>query len=182
MTALRNTTESWGLVSRALHWGMALLIIVLLALGNRISSMQPTLDTLWLYGLHKTLGITLFALVGFRILWHFLSRPPGLADLTAGQRWIARAGHLGLYALMVALPLTGWAGSSATGIDTVVFGQMTLPPLVGASVEGEAFWFRLHGTLAYALFGLVTLHVLAALMHEMQGTGLLTRMLRGRAR
>lgn len=179
--ALRNGPGHFGLVSRILHWGMAALILGLLALGLRISDLEPGLANLWLYGLHKTLGITALALMLIRAGWHLISPPPrplgppGLAHLAA------RAAHLALYALVFAVPITGWAGSSATGIDVMIADRWVLPPLVAASEAGEAFWFGLHGILTKLLMGLVALHMMAALKREMEGDGTLTRMIRGRA-
>jgi cytochrome b561 len=73
--ALRNGPDSFGLVTRAIHWGTMLLVIAQLALGMRIEDMAPGLSNLWLYGLHKTLGFAVLALVLARIGWH-LAAPP----------------------------------------------------------------------------------------------------------
>lgn len=178
---LRNTPEGFGLISRVLHWGMAGLILAMLALGLRLTGMEPGLANLWLYGLHKTLGIALLALVALRVVWHLASPPPAPIGPPGPARMAAKAGHWGLYALMVAIPLTGWAGSSATGIDVMVADRWTLPNLVAPSVEGEAFWFGLHDTLTKLLIGLVSLHMLAAFKREMEGDGTLSRMLWGKA-
>lgn len=179
--ALRNTPQGFGLVTRALHWAMAALILAMFALGLRITSMEPGLSNLWLYSLHKTLGLTLLALVLLRLAWHAVSRPPPPLGPPGPARTAARAGHAALYALMLAVPLTGWAGSSATGIDVMFADRWTLPALVAPSAEGEEFWFGLHDILTKALIGLATLHMLAAFRREMAGDGTLTRMLRGRA-
>ena len=61
--ALRNGPAEFGLVTRVIHWAMMLLVIGQLALGNRIEEMQPGLANLWLYGLHKTLGFAILALI-----------------------------------------------------------------------------------------------------------------------
>jgi cytochrome b561 len=149
--ALRNGPAEFGLVTRVIHWATMLLVIGQLGLGNRIEAMAPGLSNLWLYGLHKTLGFAILALILARITWH------------------------------IAIPLTGWAGSSATGIDTMIADRWVVPPLVAPSAEGEAFWFRLHDILTKVLFGLIILHMLGALKREMEGDGTLTRMIRGRA-
>lgn len=179
--ALRNAPDAFGVVTRVIHWTMMLLVISQLALGLRISDLQPGLATLWLYSLHKTIGFALLSLVILRIVWHLLSPPP----LPLGPRnaafWAARAAHWGFYFLLIAIPLTGWAGSSATGIDVVIADRWTVPPLVGASETGEAYWFRLHDILTKVLIGLVTIHMLAAFKREMDGDGTLTRMLKGKA-
>jgi cytochrome b561 len=178
--ALRNTPDSFGLVTRILHWGIAVLVVAMLALGMRISDIEPGLANLWLYGLHKTMGIVILSLMALRICWHLVSPvprplgPPGIARLTA------RAGHLLFYILLIAIPLSGWAGSSATGIDVMFADRWTLPPIAEASEAGEAFWFRVHDVLTKALVGLIVIHILAALKREMAGDGTLRRMLKGR--
>lgn len=178
--ALRNGADQFGLITRLLHWSMAALILVMLALGLRISSMQPGLSNLWLYGLHKTLGLTLLALVVLRVIWHVASPPPLPIGLPGAARMFVRAWHWTLYALMIAVPISGWAGSSASGIDTVFANTITVPPLVAPSERAEFVWFILHEIFAKTLLGMVIVHILAALKREMSGDGTLTRMLRGR--
>ena len=178
--ALRNGPDSFGLVTRAIHWLMALLIISLFALGLRLAWMEPSLANLWLYGLHKTMGLTALGLVLLRILWHLVSPPPG-PQATGWMRLFIKAWHWTLYALMLATPIAGWAGSSASGIDTVIFGSIVMPPLVAANETSEFVWFILHEIFAKTLMGMVIVHMLAALKREMEGDGTLTRMLKGRA-
>lgn len=178
--ALRNTPDSFGLVTRVLHWGMAALVIGMLALGTVIEDMEPGLANLWLYALHKTLGFLVLALILVRTLWHQVSPvpaplgPPGLAKTAA------KAGHLLFYALLLAIPLTGWAGSSATGLDVMIADRWVVPPLVEVSEASEDFWFAAHEILTRLLIGLILIHVLAAVKRQMSGDGTLTRMLRGR--
>jgi cytochrome b561 len=177
---LRNSTDSFGLITRLIHWGMALLILSLFALGLRITWMEPSLANLWLYGLHKTLGLTALGLVTLRILWHLISPPPG-PKATGGTRLFIRAWHWTLYALMIATPIAGWAGSSASGIDTVYAETFVVPPIVAVNQSSEFVWFILHEIFAKTLMGMVIVHMLAALKREMEGDGTLTRMLKGRA-
>lgn len=177
---LRNGPAEFGLVTRVIHWGMMLLIIGQLALGLRIADLEPGLATLWLYGLHKTLGFGLLALVVIRIAWHMVSPPPVPMGPRNAAFWAARAAHWAIYALVIAIPLTGWAGSSATGLDVMIADRWTIPPLVEASEAGEAYWFGLHDILTKLLIGLVTIHMLGAFKREMEGDGTLTRMIRGR--
>jgi cytochrome b561 len=178
--ALRNGPAEFGLVTRVIHWGTMLLVIGQLALGYRITEMQPSLSNLWLYGLHKTLGFAVLALVLARIAWHIATPPPPPLGPRTAAFWAARAAHWTFYVLLIAIPLTGWAGSSATGIDVMIADRWVVPPLVAPSAEGEALWFRLHDILTNVLFSLVVLHILVAIKREMEGDGTLTRMLRGR--
>ena len=178
--ALRNAPAEFGLVTRVIHWGTMLLVVGQLSLGNRIEGMEPGLANLWLYGLHKTLGFALLALVLARIAWHIASPPPHPIGPRNVASWGARATHWALYVLLVAIPLTGWAGSSATGIDVMIADRWTMPALVAASAEAETVWFNLHDILTKVLFGLIVLHMLAALKREIDGDGTLTRMIRGK--
>lgn len=175
----RNGPDGYGLVSRGLHWGMALLIVGMLALGLRLTTVQPDLSTLWLYGLHKTLGLIALALVLVRLVWHRMSPPP--SPLAKGwQVRAAKAGHLALYLLLLVIPLSGWAASSATGIDTLFADRWLVPPIAPVSASVESTAFAVHAIATKLLMALVSLHAIAALHHEMAGQGTLTRMLRGR--
>jgi cytochrome b561 len=178
--ALWNGPDSFGLITRLIHWTMAILILAMFALGLRLTSMEPGLSNLWLYGLHKTVGITLLALVVLRLAWHLVSRPPAPIGPPGPMRLFVKAWHWTLYALMIAVPICGWAGSSASGIDTVIFNRVTLPPLVAASERAEYVWFILHEILAKVLISMALVHMFGALKREMEGDGTLIRMIRGR--
>lgn len=178
--ALRNGPAEFGLITRILHWAMAVLVIGQLALGLRVGNLEPGLANLWLYGLHKTTGFAVLALILIRIAWHLASPPPPPLGPRSAMFRLARAVHWALYALLVGIPLTGWAGSSATGLDVMIAERWTVPPLTEASEAGEAFWFDLHTLLTRLLIALVALHVLGALKRAWEGDGTLTRMIRGR--
>lgn len=174
---LKNTPTSFGRVTRALHWAIAALILVQLPLGLRLGNIAPGLATLWLFAFHKSLGMTVFALMTARLLWHLYTPPP--APMGGGwQATAARAVHWTIYALMLAIPLSGWAGSSATGIDTLVWG-ITLPPIAPPSETWETAAFTVHGIATKLFLALLALHIGAALKREMDGDGTLTRMIRG---
>lgn len=179
--ALKNGPAEFGLVTRVIHWVMMLLIFGQLALGLRIESMEPGLANLWLYGLHKTIGFILLALILLRITWHLASPPPPPLGPRNALFWAARAAHWVIYTLLIVIPLTGWAGSSATGIDVMFADRWPLPPLVEASEQAEAFWFGLHDILTKLLMALIALHVLGAAKRQIDGDGTLTRMIRGKA-
>lgn len=178
--ALKNGPDEFGLVTRVIHWVMMLLIFGQLALGLRIKSMEPGLSNLWLYGLHKTVGFGLLVLILLRIVWHIASPPPPPLGPRNALFWVARAAHWTIYALLIVIPLTGWAGSSATGLDVMIAERWTVPPLVEASEAAEAFWFGLHRILTRLLMALVALHILGAVKRQIDGDGTLTRMIRGK--
>ncbi|MDE3240788.1 MAG: cytochrome b [Paracoccaceae bacterium] len=175
---LRNGPREFGAISRAIHWLMAVGILGTSVLGIVILRLTPSLSNIWLYGLHKTIGIVLLAAVLLRLLWHWASPTPAPLDSHgAGRARLARRAHWVLYALMIAIPLIGWAGSAATGIDVIVFGRWTLPPLVPASATAAKGLMALHHWLALAMLGLVAVHVAGALSRR---DGTLRRMILGR--
>lgn len=183
--AIRNTTDSFGWLSRSLHWAMALAVLAMLVLGTVIAGMEVGLANLWLFGLHKTIGITLLALVLVRLIWHRISPPP--APIASGpiggvpdwQQRLALWTHGLFYALLLAIPLSGWIASSATGLDVVFADRWVLPALAPVSEAWEKTGFAAHGILTKGLIGLIVLHVAGALKRAHAGDGTLRRMLRG---
>lgn len=176
-----NGPETFGWVSRLIHWAMAAAILGMLGLGLWIAGMEVSLGNLWLYALHKSVGLTLLALVLVRMLWHRISPPPApLGGVAAWQMRLARGAHGVLYALMVAVPLSGWVASAATGLDVVWWGW-TLPrvPVPSGWEEGG---FAAHGVLTKLLMAVAALHVAGALWRTWgHGDGTLRRMVRGTA-
>jgi cytochrome b561 len=175
---LRNGPDRFGAVSRALHWLMAAGVLAMLGLGTALTRMEVSLSNLWLYGLHKSLGLVLLALLLVRLGWHAASPPP--PPLASGAAWknrLARLAHRAFYGLLLAVPLTGWVGSAATGIDVQLFG-LTLPRIAPVSVPWETAAFAAHGILTKALAVLAALHVGAALLRR---DGTMRRMLTGAA-
>ncbi len=179
--AARNTSESFGWVTRALHWVTAFAVLVALPLGVWISEMEVSLAALKYFGYHKTLGITVLVLIVLRIIWHLTNPPP--RPLSHGVGWqdmLAKAVHRAFYVLLLAMPLSGWVASSATGIDTVVFNRWTLPSIAPASEAWENAGFAVHGVVGKLLLACVVLHIGGALYRAwVSRDGTLQRMIRG---
>lgn len=180
--SLGNRPDGFGPLTRALHWGMAAGILGMLAFGLTLVRMKMSLATVWLFGLHKSIGLTLLVLALLRLVWHRLSPPPGpLGGVPPVQLALARATHRALYVLMLAVPLSGWAGSAATGIDVVVFNIWTLPPIVPPSEAAAKALLTLHHWLTWALMAVLALHVAGALKRSLIARdGTLSRMVLGR--
>lgn len=175
-----NGPDRFGPVSRVIHWAMAAGIIVMLGLGLYIVRMEVSLGNLWLYALHKSVGLTLLALVVVRIVWHRISPPPApLGGVAPWQMRLARGAHGALYLLMGAVPVTGWLASAATGLDVLWWG-ITLPRVVPVSEALSVGLFAAHGVLTKVLIGVVALHLTGALWRAIgHGDGTLRRMVRG---
>ena len=160
-----NTT--YTPVAKGLHWLMAVLILGLLALGIYMSELPLSPQKLTLYSWHKWFGVTVFLLVWLRLAWRVTHRPPALPDtLSAPMRLAAHAGHAALYVLMIAIPLTGWLMSSAKGFQTVWFGVLPIPDLLGRDRELGDLLQQVHKLLNLLLMLTLAGHVLAALWHH----------------
>ncbi len=173
-------------VAIALHWLLALVILGMFSVGVYMTDLPFSPQRLKLYNWHKWVGITFLALTVLRLLWRVTHRPPALPAVvtSAMPSWQMRAYHAThhlMYVLFFAVPLAGWAYSSAAGFPIVLFGQIPLPDLVGADKALAELIKPLHELTALALMGLAGLHLAAALKHHwVDRDGLLLRMMPGR--
>jgi cytochrome b561 len=165
--------------AKALHWLMAALLFGLLALGFYMHDLPLSPDKLKLYSWHKWAGITAFLLVAFRLFWRFIHRPPALPDsMPKVMQFVAHAGHLALYGLMIAIPLSGWLMSSAKGFQTVWFGVLPIPDLLDKNKELGDQLLLVHQSLNLLFIAVLAGHIGAALKHHfIDKDDILTRML-----
>lgn len=177
----------YGAVLQFLHWATALAVLVLLIMGKMglVDVDHPTSATfMW----HGSLGVLVLALVALRLLWRFVRPPPALPSRMGPLARVgARAMHATLYAMLIALPLSGWIAASSEGARVNFLNIATLPAWTGVSSgraesaaaprassarepvgeEREDLAEELHELLGDALIVLVSLHILAALKHEL---------------
>jgi len=173
----------YSLVAIVLHWLLALAIIGAFGVGLTMADMPFSPLRIKLINWHKWAGISILTLSAVRLLWRLSHRPPPLAQrvLETMPRWQHGAHHgthLAMYILFFAVPLFGWAYSSAVGLQIVWFGVLPLPDLLPVDKElGNLVLKPLHKASAFMLAALVLLHVAAALKHQfVDKDGLLLRM------
>lgn len=173
-------------VAVLLHWLLAAALIGIFMLGSYMTDLPFSPRRLQLYSWHKWAGVVILLLSALRLLWRLTHRPPALpAQIEqAMPRWQAiahHATHHGLYLLFFAVPLIGWAYSSAAGFPIVLFGVLPLPDFVPASPALAEFIKPWHELSAVAMLLLAGLHVAGALKHAViDRDGLLQRMWFGR--
>ena len=172
-------TRGYTRTAIGLHWLVALLIFSAFPLGVYMHDLPLSPDKLRLYSYHKWMGITVLMLAAIRLSWRITHRPPPLpATMPAWERLAAQSVHLLLYVLLFAIPLSGWLMSSAKGFQTVWFGVLPLPDLVGKDKELGDLLKEVHESLNFALLGLVVAHVAGALKHHfIERDDILARML-----
>lgn len=193
MSAMNSKTV-WGLPARVLHWVMALLILGLAAVGLYAVEFQTDLIArIELTQTHKSFGFIVFWLAVLRVIWRLANPTPALPDSMPGwQKAASHASHLALYALIFAIPLTGWLMASASPLNdegaypvqikNEVFGLFSMPdPFPTGDKELSDSLAKAHFWLAMTLLGVLVLHVLAALKHHfVDRDTILTRMTLGR--
>ena len=166
---LKNTPERWGAVSQAFHWLVVLLILAVATVGLVMDELPRTPKYFWVYTAHKSLGISVLALMLLRLAWRlYAGAAPPLPGTPRWQRAVASATHWALYVLALAMPLSGWLYDSASGLRPFRwFGLFTMPKLTGPN-EWLADRARdAHELLFLLLVALVVLHAAAALWHHL---------------
>lgn len=169
----------YDLVAVCLHWLVAGLIIAAFALGVvmvDIPGLTPT--KLRYFSWHKWLGVSVLALVAIRLLWRLRQGVPRPVEMPAWQRRASTLMHGGLYALMFAVPLSGYFYSLAAGVPVVYLGILPLPVLMEPDPVLKPVLKEVHEVLVYTMLAFVLVHVAAALKHQwIDRDGLLRRML-----
>jgi cytochrome b561 len=164
---LRNTDERWGPVSQLLHWMIVLLILGQGSVGLLMTGMRNSPDKIQVYALHKSFGLTILALVVLRLLWRWYAGTP--RPVPGTPRWQARIAaltHWGLYALLFAIPLSGWVLNSAAGFPLQWFGVFNLPAIAAKDHGLREFAEDLHPFLFWTLVALAVVHAAAAVYHH----------------
>jgi len=169
----------YSTVAITLHWLTALLVIGMLGVGLWMVGLEISRLKLVVYGWHKWFGITVLAIVILRLLWRRYRPPPSLPPTVAPwERVAAPLAHWSLYALLLAMPVTGWLMNSAAGQTVIWFGLIALPNLVDRDPALLEIFRSAHHWLSRALILLLAIHIGAVIRHDvLRRDGILRRML-----
>jgi cytochrome b561 len=175
---LRNV-DRWGAVSQVFHWLIVLGILAMAIIGLTMVEMHSSPAKVRMFALHKSIGLTILALVTLRLLWRlYAGAPPVIPTIPRWQHAIANLSHIGLYVLLFAVPLSGWVMNSASGFPLWWFGVFRVPALVARDHDLHELTETVHETLFWILIALVLVHAGAALFHHLfQRDATLARML-----
>ncbi|WP_420009351.1 cytochrome b [Xanthomonas sacchari] len=176
----RNTPDRWGSVSQTLHWLIAALILLLGVVGLTMGELPKTPKYFWVYTAHKSLGLTVLALVIVRLAWRLYAGAPKPVPGTPGwQERIADATHALLYVMIFAIPLSGWLYDSASGLRPFRwFGLVAVPKLSAPNEHLRDLSHTVHEWGFWLLIAVVLAHAGAAFYHHLfQRDATLARML-----
>lgn len=160
---------SYDPVAKGLHWLTVLLIVTQFVVAWTMPDIHKGTKPVGLIQWHLVIGSSLLVIVALRLLWRMTHRPPPPAEgLPGWQRQTAAITQWALYALLLVVPITGWAAASVRPWVVHAFGVLPLPGLLPA---GDRIGFRIGdihgGILAWTLLGVAVLHISAALYHRL---------------
>lgn len=163
---IKDGRNAYGSVSKILHWIMAVLIVGLVIVG---SVMVDALSGDWkwfLYGMHKSVGLTVLILSGLRLVWRLFNQGPKTAPGSRLMQIGGRLVHGGLYAMMFFMPISGLLMSLYGGHGVSFFGLYVIEPMTTGPTEFGAVCRTVHVWSSYGLVTLFILHVGGALFHH----------------
>ena len=161
----------YNIYLRILHWVMALLVLTMIFLGWFMEYLEDIIGKtnpkrLFLYDLHKSLGIIVLILMIIRIITRLVTYiPPLPLTIHPGLRITSRISHYAMYLLMLAIPLLRYAMSDSFGKGVQLFGLPLPKPLPDNKLLGKKL-AELHGFFAYTLLVLVIVHIAGVIWHR----------------
>ena len=176
----RGLRERYTTAAQGFHWLSALLMIAILPIAwhmTMLSRDDPARET-W-YTVHKSIGLTILALSVLRVIWRASHPPPALPGSMARiERLLATASHWALYAVLFAMPISGYLLSAGGGHPVSYFGLFEIPSVVPPSKDLARAGLTVHLVGQWAVYAFVLLHVAATVWHVVQRKdGVLDRML-----
>ena len=165
---LKSGSNHWGSLAKFFHWTVVLLILVQGTIGLIMVELPKRPSVIPVFSLHKSLGLTILVLAILRLTWRaFDPRPAEPAGIPHAQALLARWGHALLYALLFAVPLTGWWFDSLSGLRPLYFfGLFEVPHLVAPDKALADFASETHETLFWLLIAVAAGHAAIALVHQ----------------
>jgi cytochrome b561 len=159
--------HGYGVVTKVLHWLLALCIIAMLLIGVLFSLFDWKYYFPSLMGVHKSLGVTIILLMFFRLLWRFINIQPAPIEKEHVIRnsislWLHRL----LYILVFLIAVVGWVMSSAGGHVTYFWWLFNVTLPIPLDRELVVFCHTTHLVLAWVLGVAICVHVIAALYHH----------------
>ena len=171
-------SERYTTVAIVLHWLIALMVVVQFGLGWGMQEIakKPPGPRAEAFNLHKSLGLTIFALMALRVAWRVRHPPPALPPMPRWQARLAKSTHVLLYVALVAMPVAGYLGSVFSGYPVKFFG-MALPAWGSARPDLKELMSAAHLWISWALAAAFAAHLAGVAKHTfIERDGLLRRM------
>lgn len=162
----KNTSSSYGLVAKLLHWAIGIMLIGMIVVGFSMSGISDPEVKGKIYNLHKATGVLLLFLISLRFLWMLINSKVLLpSELPQWQKIAATVNINMLYLLMFLMPLSGFLMTILSGRSIDVYGLFNINSFLQNPTFAKVF-YAIHGNSAFILAGLVILHILASMYHH----------------
>lgn len=176
---MQNLSEKYSVPARALHWFMALCVLGLIPVGFVMVQDWASRDLRnMMFISHKNIGSLMLVLFFVRLAYRWLN-PPRLkpVELAPIQELAAKATHVGLYVMLLIMPLSGYIRVRAGGYPIEALDALGVPALVPRSEALAEFAKNVHFFAAYGFIILIAMHVGAAAFHGLvRKDGIFSRM------
>ncbi len=180
MATATAVERDYSPIAKLLHWLVAACVIFIIPAGIVMVNVELS-DAVRnnLYSLHKAFGILILGLMAVRIGYRLtFGAPAASGALTPTQYVVSRIVHFTLYVLLIAMPILGWAGTSAFPAPVPFFGLFEMPALLGEDRELSKQLLAIHGYMGFFLAGVAVLHIAAGIYHGfIRRDGVLSRMI-----
>jgi len=166
--SLKNTNESYGNITIAIHWLMAILVIGMIFIGFFMESMDKGPDKIQLINLHKATGFLVLLLALYRWFWTLTNeKPRPLANWSQKDILIGKTTKWLLMIILLVMPLSGWINSMSAGHGINFYGLFEIPAFIDKNEEVGEFFEEIHELGAWVISILVALHIAAAAKHHL---------------
>ena len=163
--SLTNTLTEYGTISKIFHWLSAAVLIIQIPLGFYLVDMDFSEKRLTVESLHVTLGISIFYLTLFRLIYKTINPTPSLQkSIFIGQKLIAKLNHYLLYISILTITISGALKKLYNGEELDVF---FFKIEIKENFELADIFYEVHILGNFTLIGLITLHILAVIVHKL---------------
>lgn len=166
LTPVKGSLENYNPFHKILHWTIAVLVIGLLILGSLLDDVPKHMAET-AYTIHKSFGVLVLVLMVIRLAWRATHRVPNLPlAISPLEKGLAHFSYFLWYVLLIAMPISGFIESQAAGYPPTFFGLFTFPTWIAKNEETAKLFANIHYWLAWIIFGLLIIHVLAPVKHR----------------
>ncbi len=160
---LTNTISEYGLVSKLFHWLTFVALLIQMPMGFYLVDLDYSDYRIFIEDIHVTLGLSIFYITLFRLLYKFINPTPVLQPaIFYGQNVIAKLNHFALYVVLLLVTISGTLKKLFNGESINLIFKIKLK----SDFEKADFFYDVHIYSNYTLISLISLHILAVIIHK----------------
>tara|TARA_B100001250_G_scaffold364591_1_gene344772 strand:+ start:32 stop:559 length:528 start_codon:yes stop_codon:yes gene_type:complete len=162
---LTNSLTEYGLISKALHWLSAIILLIQIPLGFYLVDLDFGKERINIENIHVTLGLAIFYLIIIRLVNNILNPTPKLEpSIFKGQRFLAKMNHVFLYIAILSITISGILKKLFNGETLVIFFKEIK---IQDNFELADQFYNIHIFSNYTIIALITLHISAVIIHKL---------------